>query len=151
MNSSRKVTSPGFSMALAVEFGDERLVVGVEGVGLLELLVVAVVAGAGDVEDFLGVRVEVGGEGAAAVDAEGQSAVFGAHGVPGARGDGDEVGGQEGVVAARHVPSPRSSVTPLARTVQPSGAVTVSSKTALRSGWSKAAKTRWTSSMNSCV
>lgn len=70
-------------MALAVEFGDERLVVGVEGVGLLELLVVAVVAGAGDVEDFLGVRVEVGGEGAAAVDAEGQSAVFGAHGVPG--------------------------------------------------------------------
>lgn len=49
-------------MALAVEFGDEGLVVGVEGVGLVELLVEAVEAGAGDVEDFVGVGVEVGGE-----------------------------------------------------------------------------------------
>ncbi|GDY73331.1 hypothetical protein SAV31267_028160 [Streptomyces avermitilis] len=79
-----------------VELGDERLVVGVEGVGLLELLVVAVVAGAGDVEEFVGVRVEVGGEGAAAVKAEGQASVFGVYGVPGAGGDGDEVGGDEG-------------------------------------------------------
>lgn len=66
-----------------VELGDERLVVGVEGVGLLELLVVAVVALPGDLEEFVGVGVEVGREGAAAVDAEGQAAVFGAHGVPG--------------------------------------------------------------------
>ncbi len=76
-----------------VELGDERLVVGVEGVGLGELLVVAVEAAAGDFEQFFGVGVQVGGEGAAAVDAEGQAAVFGAHGVPGAGGDGDEVGG----------------------------------------------------------
>lgn len=39
-------------------------------------------------------------------------------------------------------------VMPLARTVQWAGAATVNSKTALRSGWSKAGKTRWTSSMN---
>ena len=76
-----------------VELGDEGLVVGVEGVGLGELLVVAVVALPGDLEQFVGVGVEVGGEGAAAVDAEGQAAVFGAYGVPGAGGDGDEVGG----------------------------------------------------------
>lgn len=44
--------------------------------------------------------------------------------------------------------SPVRVVTPLARTVQSSGAVTVNSKTALRSGWSKAGKTRWTSSRN---
>src|SRR5690606_29920323 len=39
--------------------------------------------------------VEVGGQGAAAVQAEGQAAVLGAHAVPGARGDGDEVGGDQ--------------------------------------------------------
>jgi hypothetical protein len=94
--------------------------------------VVAVEEGAGDVEEFVGVGVEVGGERAAAVDAEGQA----------------EIGG---VVAARQVPSSCRSVMPLARTVQPSGAVTVRSKAALRSGWSKAAKTRWTSSMKSWV
>lgn len=54
---------------------------------------VAVVAVAGDGEDLVGVCVEVGCEGAAAVDAEGQAGVFGGHGVPGACGDGDEVGG----------------------------------------------------------
>lgn len=43
-----------------VEFGDECLVVGVEGVGFVEFLVVAVVAAAGGVEDFFGVGVEVG-------------------------------------------------------------------------------------------
>ncbi len=43
---------------------------------------------------------------------------------------------------------PTRSVMPLARTVQWAGAVTVNSKTALRSGWSKAGKTRWMSSMN---
>ncbi len=79
-----------------VELGDERLVVGVEGVGLLELLVVAVVALPGDLEELVGVHVQVRGEGAAAVDAEGQAAVFGADGVPGAGGDGDEVGGDQG-------------------------------------------------------
>ncbi len=79
-----------------VEFGDERLVVGVEGVGLFELLVVAVEALPGDVEDLVGVGVEVGGEGAAAVDAEGEAGVAGADGVPGAGGDGDEVGGDAG-------------------------------------------------------
>ncbi|ELS52479.1 putative Aminopeptidase N [Streptomyces viridochromogenes Tue57] len=78
-----------------VELGDERLVVGVEGVGLVELLVVAVEAGARDLEELVGVRVEVGGERAAAVQAEGQAAVFGAHGVPGAGGEGDEVGGDQ--------------------------------------------------------
>ncbi len=78
-----------------VELGDERLVVGVEGVGLGELLVVAVEAGPGDVEEFVGVGVQVRGERAAAVEAEGQAAVFGAHGVPGAGGDGDEVGGDQ--------------------------------------------------------
>lgn len=67
-----------------VELGDEGLVVGVEGVGLVELLVVAVVARVRDVEEFFGVSVQVGGEGAAAVEAEGQAAVLGAHGVPGA-------------------------------------------------------------------
>ncbi|OAR23785.1 hypothetical protein A8W25_14850 [Streptomyces sp. ERV7] len=56
-----------------------------------------------------------------------------------------------GVVAAFQRPSPRCSVMPLASTVQPSGAVTVRSKTAFRSGWSKAAKTRCTSSMKSWV
>ena len=76
-----------------VEFGDEGLVVGVEGVGLVEFLVVAVVAGAGDVEDLVGVGVEVGGERAAAVDAEGEAGVVGGDRVPGACGDGDEVGG----------------------------------------------------------
>ena len=76
-----------------VELGDERLVVGVEGVGLVEHLVVAVEAGAGDVEDLVGVGVEVRAERAAAVQAEGQSGVLGADGVPGAGGDGDEVGG----------------------------------------------------------
>lgn len=44
--------------------------------------------------------------------------------------------------------APVRVVMPLARTVQWAGAVTVNSKTALRSGWSKAGKTRWTSSMN---
>ncbi len=102
-----------------VELGDERLVVGVEGVGLVELLVVAVEAGAGDVEDLVGVRVEVRGEGTAAVDAEGQAAVLGADRVPGARGDGGQVGGDTGVAAAFQTPSPVCSVTPLARTVQP--------------------------------
>lgn len=82
-------------MALAVEFGDECLVVGVEGVGLVEFFVEAVEAGAGDVEDFVGVGVEVGGEGAAAVYAEGQSGVLGGDGVPGSGGDGDEVGGDQ--------------------------------------------------------
>lgn len=56
-----------------------------------------------------------------------------------------------GVVAAFQRPSACCSVLPLARTVQPSGALTLTSKTALRSGWSKAAKTRWTSSMKSWV
>ncbi|SCD41347.1 hypothetical protein GA0115246_101472 [Streptomyces sp. SolWspMP-sol7th] len=56
-----------------------------------------------------------------------------------------------GVVAAVQVPWPSWVVTVLARTVQPSGAVTVRSKTALRSGWSKAVRTRWTSSMKSWV
>ncbi|BFO20647.1 hypothetical protein SHKM778_70350 [Streptomyces sp. KM77-8] len=56
---------------------------------------VPVEAGAGDVEEFVGVRVEMGGEGAAAVDAEGQSPVLGAYGVPGTGGDGDEVGGDQ--------------------------------------------------------
>ncbi len=78
-----------------VELGDEGLVVGVEGVGLVELLVVAVVARVRDGEEFFGVGVQVGGEGAAAVEAEGQAAVLGAHGVPGAGGDGDEVGGDQ--------------------------------------------------------
>jgi hypothetical protein len=78
-----------------VELGDEGLVVGVEGVGLVELLVVAVEARARDVEEFVGVGVQVGGQRAAAVQAEGQAAVFGAHGVPGAGGDGDEVGGDQ--------------------------------------------------------
>ncbi|MGC0425535.1 hypothetical protein RKD32_001890 [Streptomyces sp. SAI-195] len=45
-----------------VELGDERLVVGVEGVGLVELLVVAVEAGPGDLEEFVGVGVQVRGE-----------------------------------------------------------------------------------------
>lgn len=78
-----------------VELGDERLVVRVEGVRLGELLVVPVVAGAGDVEDLVGVGVEVGREGAPAVDAEGQPGVFGAYGVPGSGGDRDEIGGDE--------------------------------------------------------
>ncbi len=78
-----------------VELGDERLVVGVEGIGLVELLVVPVVALPGDLEQFVGIGVEVGGEGAAAVEAEGQSAVFGGDGVPGSGGDGDEVGGDQ--------------------------------------------------------
>ncbi len=48
-----------------------------------------------------------------------------------------------GVVAQRWTPGrPSTGVAmPLPSTVQPSGAVTVTSKTALRSGWSKAAKT----------
>ncbi len=75
-----------------VEFGDECLVVGVEGVGLVEFLVVAVEAAGGEVEEFLGVGVEVGGEGLAYVEAEGDAAVFGAYGVPGSGGDGHEVG-----------------------------------------------------------
>lgn len=78
-----------------VEFGDEGLVVGVEGVGLVELLVEPVVAGAGDVEDFVRVGVEIGGQGTAAVDPEGDAGVFGADRVPGACGDGDEVGGDQ--------------------------------------------------------
>ncbi|CAM5579270.1 hypothetical protein SBADM41S_10795 [Streptomyces badius] len=78
-----------------VELGDEGLVVGVERVGLVELLVVAVVAGPGDVEDLVRVGVQVRGEGAAAVDAEGQSGVLGGDRVPGAGGDRDEVGGDE--------------------------------------------------------
>ncbi len=52
-------------------------------VGLFELLVVAVEALPGDVEELFGVGVEVGGEGAAAVDAEGEAGVPGADGVPG--------------------------------------------------------------------
>lgn len=79
-----------------VELGYEGLVVGVEGVGLGELLVEAVVAGGAEVEDLLRVGVEVGGEGAAAVDAEGEPGVFGADAVPGACGDGGEVGGDDG-------------------------------------------------------
>lgn len=78
-----------------VELGYEGLVVGVEGVGLVELLVEAVEAGLGDVEDLVGVDVEVGGEGAPAVEGEGQSGVFGADGVPGAGGDADEVRGEQ--------------------------------------------------------
>ncbi|CAM5260419.1 hypothetical protein SCALM49S_07221 [Streptomyces californicus] len=56
-----------------------------------------------------------------------------------------------GVGAMVHCPVPVRSATPLPRTVQPSGAVTSMAKTDLRSGWSKAAKTRWTSSMKSWV
>ncbi len=77
-----------------VELGDERLIVGVEGVRLLEDLVVAVEAAAGDVEDLHGVPVEVGPEGAADVQAEGEPGVFGADGVPGAGGYGEEVGAE---------------------------------------------------------
>ncbi|GAA3306497.1 hypothetical protein GCM10020295_62890 [Streptomyces cinereospinus] len=78
-----------------VELGDEGLVVGVERVRLVELLVVAVEARARDVEDLVGVHVQVGRERAAAVDAEGQPAVLAAHRVPGAGGDRDEVGGDQ--------------------------------------------------------
>lgn len=134
-----------------VELGDEGLVVGVERVGLVELLVVAVVQGAGDVEDLVGVGVQVRGEGAAAVDAEGQSGVLGGDRVPGSCGDRDEIGGDEGRGGDGPAPLPACSATPLPRTVQPSGAVTSMEKTDLRSGWSKAAKTRWTSSMNNWV
>lgn len=56
-----------------------------------------------------------------------------------------------GVGAMCQRPSVAWVLTPLPRTVQPVGVVTVRSNTDLRSGWSKAAKTRWTSSMKSWV
>lgn len=56
---------------------------------------VPVVAGTGDLEDLVGVGVEVGCERAAAVQAEGEPGVLGGHGVPGTRGDGHEVGGDQ--------------------------------------------------------
>ncbi len=56
-----------------------------------------------------------------------------------------------GVGAMVQRPSPVRVAMPLPRTVQPSGAVTSMAKTDFRSGWSKAAKTRWTSSMNNWV
>ncbi len=56
-----------------------------------------------------------------------------------------------GVVAIRQRPGAVRVAMPLPSTVHSCGAVTSTSKTAFRSGWSKAAATRCTSSMNSWV
>ena len=75
-----------------VELGDECLVVGVERIRLLEDLVVAVEAAAGGGQQLALVGVQVGRQRAAAVQAEGQAGVLAAYGVPGAGGDGEQVG-----------------------------------------------------------
>ncbi|GFN03169.1 hypothetical protein Smic_17250 [Streptomyces microflavus] len=85
------------------------------------------------------------------MEAEGQSGVLGGDRVPGARGDGDEVGGDEGGGRDGPAPVPGAFGDAVAEDGPAFGAVTSMAKTDLRSGWSKAAKTRWTSSMNSWV
>ena len=55
-----------------------------------------------------------------------------------------------GVAASSHRPSPAGRASPFPITVQEAGAVTAAVMTAFRSGWSKAAKTRWALSSPAC-
>jgi hypothetical protein len=75
-----------------VELGHERLVVRVEGVGLVEDLVVPVEAAPRDVQQFVGIGVELGGERPPHMKSERQPGVLHPHRMPGPGGERHEIG-----------------------------------------------------------